>query len=99
MTDVFLSYSREDEKDAARFAKVLTDAGLSVWWDRKIPPGKTWDQVIGEALANAKCVVVLWSETSVASDWVKEEASRGARRGALVPVRVDSAELPSSPTQ
>jgi len=94
MTDVFLSYSREDEKEAARFAEMLESAGLTVWWDRKIPPGKTWDQVIGKALNEAKCVVVLWTKTSVASDWVKEEAARGAQRGALVPVLLDEVEAP-----
>lgn len=94
MTDVFLSYSREDEKEAARFAEMLESAGLTVWWDRKIPPGKTWDQVIGKALNEAKCIVVLWTRTSVASDWVKEEASRGARREALVPVLLDEVEAP-----
>ena len=92
--DVFLSYSRQDEKLAGRFAQLLENEGLTVWWDRKIPPGKTWDQVIGTALDEARCVVVLWTPASVKSDWVKEEASRAARRGVLVPALLEEAEAP-----
>lgn len=92
--DVFLSYAREDEEEAGRFASLLEKEGLSVWWDRKIPPGRTWDQVIGKALDEARCVVVLWTPASVESDWVKEEAARAARRGALVPVLLQQAQAP-----
>ena len=58
----------------------LSSLGHSVWWDRTIPPGRIFDEVIQEALAAAKCVVVLWSETSVRSNWVKTEASDGMAR-------------------
>jgi hypothetical protein len=33
MTDVFISYAREDRETAAKLAKVLEDQGYSVWWD------------------------------------------------------------------
>lgn len=46
-----------------------------MWWDRTIPPGSTFDRVIEQALDSARCVVVLWSATSAASDWVKTEAA------------------------
>lgn len=39
-------------------------------------------------------MVVLWSEASVKSDWVKEEAAEGARREILVPALVDNVEVP-----
>ncbi|MGD8542999.1 MAG: toll/interleukin-1 receptor domain-containing protein [Desulfobacteraceae bacterium] len=94
MTDIFISYAHQDAKRAERIAGLLEGHGLSVWWDREIPPGKTWDQVIGTALDEAKCVVVLWSLDSVKSDWVKEEASRGAKRGVLVPVIYDHVDSP-----
>ena len=31
--------------------------------------------------------MVVWSESSIASDWVREEADEGRRRNILVPVR------------
>jgi len=94
MADVFISYAHQDENRAIRIASLLEQHGLSIWWDRHIPPGKTWDQVIGTALDEAECVVVLWSRNSVKSDWVKDEASRGARREALVPVIFDHVDSP-----
>lgn len=37
---------------------------MIVWRDREIPTGKAFDQVIEEAIAEARCVVVLWAATS-----------------------------------
>jgi hypothetical protein len=59
---VFISYAREDKPKAELIAQALGREGLSVWWDRKIPPGKSYSQVIEEALQSAKCIIVLWSK-------------------------------------
>jgi hypothetical protein len=37
---------------------------------------------------------VLWSRRSVESDWVKEEAEEGVRRGILIPVLIEDVEIP-----
>lgn len=92
--DVFLSYSSRDANRIEKVAKALEKSGVSVWWDRDIPPGKTWDTVLGKALAEAKCVIVLWTQNSVHSDWVKDEAARGKQRKILVPALLDDAEVP-----
>src|SRR5262245_53226107 len=94
MSDIFISYSRQDKARAQQLAAVLERYGWSVWWDRQIPPGKTFDQVIEEALTSAKCVIVLWSEASVASRWVHAEASEGAQREILVPVLLSNVKMP-----
>jgi hypothetical protein len=94
MPDVFISYSREDAETAQRMAEILEQQGLTAFWDRDIPPGSTWDQHIGKALGNTRCVVVLWSSVSVESDWVKEEASRGQARNLLVPVMIEQVQPP-----
>ena len=75
-------------------AEALKKKGFSVWWDPQIPPGKTFDDVIKQALNKAKCVVVLWSENSIKSRWVLEEANVGERRKILVPAKIDSVEPP-----
>lgn len=94
MADIFVSYASEDRSRTEPIAKALEEYGWSVWWDRTIPPGKTFDQVIEEAITAAKCVVVLWSEKSIKSDWVKEEATIGKRRRVLVPAKIDPVEPP-----
>jgi hypothetical protein len=69
MSDIFISYASADRERARLLADALAQKGWSVWWDRTIPPGEEFDQVIEEALDAAKCVVVLWSKTSTASSW------------------------------
>jgi hypothetical protein len=85
MSDIFISYASADRERATLLSKALQRRGRSVWWDRTIPPGKEYDQVIEEALDSAQCVVVLWSHASVASSWVKTEAAEAMRRKILVP--------------
>jgi hypothetical protein len=50
--------------------------------------------VIAEALASARCVVVVWSRDSVGSSWVREEADEGRKRGVLIPVLIDEVNPP-----
>jgi hypothetical protein len=95
VSDIFISYSKSDRAKAQMLAKALEREGWSVWWDPKIPPGKTFDEVIEQALDAAKCVVVLWSKKSASSDWVKTEAAAGKRRGILIPALIeDDVKLP-----
>ena len=93
MPDVFLSYAREDRERAQKVA-ALEARGLSVWWDRNIAAGETFDQAIERELDAAKSVVVLWSENSVPSEWVRNEAAAASERGVLVPVMIDRVKVP-----
>jgi hypothetical protein len=94
MDTVFISYAREDAEAARMVADALEKAKIPVWWDRHIPPGKTWDEVIGRALDAAACVIVLWSRTSVESRYVREEAVRAASRNCLIPVFLEKVAPP-----
>jgi len=94
MTDVFLSYASEDRERARTLAGALEARGWSVWWDRKIIAGQTFDQVIEQELETARSVVVLWSKESIASEWVRNEAAVAAERGVLVPALLDTVKLP-----
>lgn len=94
MADIFISYAREDRASAKRLAKALEEQGWSVWWDPQIPAGKTFDEVIEQAIEAAGCVLVLWSKHSVNSRWVKTEAAEGVERGILVPVLIEDVRIP-----
>ncbi|MGR9085711.1 MAG: TIR domain-containing protein [Gammaproteobacteria bacterium] len=89
MTDVFISYASEDRERAGRLASALEARGWKVWWDRKIIVGQSFDQAIERELNSAKCVVVLWSQHSIASEWVRNEAAAAVERGVLVPAMID----------
>ena len=65
MSDIFISYAREDRDKAKALAELFQHQDWSVWWDRNIPPGRSFDEVIEEALGAAKCVVVLWSKIRI----------------------------------
>jgi hypothetical protein len=94
MSDIFISYASGDRPIAQKFASALETFGWSVWWDREIPVGKNFDQVIEEELNAAGAVVVLWSQKSVSSRWVKTESSAAADRDRLIPALIDDATIP-----
>ena len=94
MADVFLSYSREDQATARRFAEGFEHEGFSVWWDQTLNVGEAFDRVTEQALDDAKAVVVLWSKHSVDSRWVRAEATQAQASGRLVPVMIESCRRP-----
>lgn len=89
MSGIFISYASEDRDRARILAHALEQRGWPVWWDREIPLGKAFDEVIEEELGHAQCVLVLWSTVSVESRWVRAEASAAAARGILIPVLLE----------
>ena len=92
--DIFISYSREERQAARHFAECFAEEGFAVWWDAALRSGETFDEVIERELRAAKAVVVLWSPRSVASRWVRAEATLADRANKLVPVIIESCSLP-----
>lgn len=94
MTDVFLSYNRDDQARAKAFAEAFEAQGFNVWWDVGLKTGEAYDQVTEKALREAKAVVVLWSKKSVESRWVRAEATLADRNRTLVPCMIEACERP-----
>jgi hypothetical protein len=95
MPDIFVSYAREDHDWVSLFTRRLRDEeDWDIWWDSKLLPGEQFDNVIEGALDRAHCVIVIWSQHSIASRWVRSEAREGAQRGVLVPLRIEGVTPP-----
>lgn len=94
MASIFLSYDRDDEPRARPLAALLERNGHKVWWDRAIKGGHEFGAEIEAALAEADKVVVLWSNHSVKSAWVRDEAAVGRDKGCLVPATIDGTPAP-----
>jgi hypothetical protein len=78
MGRVFISYAHEDEKKAKTIKARLEEFGFDTWIDHRAPASKDdISTVIDAALHNVDSVLVLWSEDSMKSVWVRGEALRG----------------------
>lgn len=94
MARIFLSYAREDVDSAKQLAESVGRAGHDVWWDRHIQGGSRFSTEIDRALKDAEVVVVLWTEASIESAWVQDEAAEGRDTGRLVPVTLSGCRPP-----
>ena len=94
MADVFLSYARGDRAVAERLAHAITEAGLSIWWDRHIKGGAEFSSDIETQLDSAARILVLWSKEAVVSRWVRDEASVAADSKRLVSASIDGTPPP-----
>lgn len=90
MTDVFISYSHQNRDAAQIIAEKVAAKGYEVWWDRELIAGDDYADVIEKVIDQAKAVIVVWSEVSRKSYWVRDEAAVGRDRNRLLPVVIDN---------
>jgi hypothetical protein len=84
MADIFISYARTDRDIAKRLADSLVANGYQVWWDTELVGSDDFRDVIFEELTLAKAVIVVWSENSVRSKFVRDEAGRADHAEKLI---------------
>jgi TolB-like protein/tetratricopeptide (TPR) repeat protein len=89
LADIFLSYSSKDRLQAMSIAAALERSGLSVWSDCELHGGSDFAVEIEGELASAQAIIVIWSASSVASEWVRDEATQGRDTNRLVPVLIE----------
>ncbi len=94
MPHIFLSYNRDDQEAAKQFVQGFEAAGLTVWWDATLRAGEAYDEITENALREARAVVVIWSKRSVASRWVRAEATLAQRLGTFIPCMIEPCERP-----
>jgi len=72
--DVFVSYSKRDEEKARSICRKLKEAGIVYFVDEKdIEPGADLYEKIEQGIRQRKNYLLLLSEHSAASEWVKYE--------------------------
>lgn len=94
MADVFISYASEDRARVRPLAEALQERGFNVWWDRSLAAGQDYTAIIEKELNNSKAVIVVWTQSSAVSTFVRDEAGRARDEGRLVPVLLDAVQLP-----
>lgn len=94
MADIFISYSRNDRDRCTAIRDHLEALKVSVWFDAGIAAGSSFDREIEREIEAAKALLVLWSEDSVQSDWVRNEARTGKERSGLIAVQLSECQLP-----
>jgi len=94
VSDIFLSYDSRDLEQIKPLAAALSAQGWTVFYDRTTPPGKTWRQFIGKEIDECHCMIVAWSNYSLSSHWVCEEADDGLKRQILVPLFLEQVTPP-----
>jgi len=89
--DIFISYCREDKERVSHLVELIVDAGFIVFWDELIKPGENWRKSVEQGLLLSKSVLVIWTNHSVKSSHVIDEASRA---GVLIPAKFDDVDIP-----
>ena len=89
MSDIFISYAREDWAFANLLAEELRLRGYDVWWDKDLVAGEAgFREVLQQKLDEVKALVVIWSVDSANSQWVREEAMHAKHYGKLIATRL-----------
>jgi hypothetical protein len=93
VSEVFISYKREDRARVETLASLLLDLDVAVWFDAGIEVGVEWERRIFDQIDRARAMVVCWTFAAVSSHWVLREARIGLDRNMLVPVLLQPCAL------
>lgn len=101
MSYVYISYSRKDSLIAELISRELVNNDIDIWIDKVgIEGGMNWQSEILQAINHAFAVVVLLSENSVNSDFIRYEIGYSLGRGDLliIPVITGNFDFESIPS-
>jgi hypothetical protein len=88
MADIFISYTKADRPLALKLAAMLDAEGWTTWWDTSLTIGDDFRNEIMTELGRARAVIVIWTDASIKSDWVRSEAGRAQADRKLIPVKL-----------
>lgn len=93
---IFISYSREDERQALHLLSVLRKEGFVVWIDQEAIAGASiWSDEIVQNIKSSQIFIALLSDASVNSTNVAKEIALAAEHGKIIlPVEIGNVKLP-----
>jgi len=94
VADSFVSYARLDKDRIHVLVQALEGEGFSVFWDDYFEGGNEWADVLEKELTRSRAVLVIWTKTSSASRWVREEANEALHQKKLIPLLFDEGRPP-----
>jgi hypothetical protein len=99
----FLSHSSKDKAFVRKLAADLVANGVKVWIDeQRILVGDSIPEKVAQGLAESDFFLIVVSENSVGSSWVKKELSNALiheierRNVTVLPIKIDDATMPES---
>jgi adenylate cyclase len=94
-TSVFISYASRDAAVARALVEALERHGLGCWIaPRDVKPGALYADAIVRAISGAKAIVVVLSESGIASSHVGKEIERASsKKRPIIALRIDAAPL------
>lgn len=90
MSDVFISYTRDDRAHADQIKRRLEALGLDVFLDVDggVESGSSFPQRIADEIAATKSVVAIWTPYALTRDWCRRECFLARQLGKLLPIAV-----------
>ncbi len=94
----FISYSSKNQGTADAIRKLLLNKGVEIWMaPYDIPAGSEYAEVLYEALIGCSCSVLLLTNDSQNSQWVKKEVNIAITNSKpVIPVKLEDIELNSA---
>ena len=94
----FISYSTANQSAADSVRKLLEGNGVSTWMaPYNIPAGCEYAEVICDALSGCSCIVLILTDKSQSSVWVKKEINLAVSDGkTIIPIKLEDIVLNSS---
>jgi hypothetical protein len=94
-TDIFISYSSKDKFIADQLVYHIENAGFTCWIaPRNIEGGAEYSEVIENAILQCKIFLLVFSENSANSSWVKSELNIAFSESKyLIPYKIDATLL------
>src|SRR6185295_4663560 len=86
----FVSYASQDRDAAFRIVAYLEQNGISCWVaPRDVPPGVEYGQAIIEGIGDSRALVLILSDQSNESQFVRKEVERAvSKTKPVLPVRI-----------